>query len=518
MVLRLSNMNLQLRLVINKQCGGIEMNQHKFFQAAVVASLATAAVVTVAPVVDAAFNDVKPNTEGAIAIEKLSAMKIVNGYEDGTFRPGNGVTRAEAAKILTLLNTGGEEVSGYQSSFKDVPRGHWAYNYVSFANKFELLTGYGGGLFGTNDPLTRGQFAKILATQLAEPTPNIALPFKDVPKGAWFEDGVKVLLDLGITKGTTATTFSPNAPITREQLAIFLDRANLLDDIEVPDTTIPVSGNSDFAQFMKPNAVNDAEALQQLVKLVKTLGGDIEAANYYYAPEISASYIQDFAINEGKFLYTIYVPVQGDRFDYYHMFVDYKKDGPKSFELLSAAAFASEVKKENKGAVQLQAFINGLKKGEEYEDVYILPAGYDDIGMLYYDNSPLYFEFPTLQKQVFFVYHDSMMRSDTYAFELTPSYDGERYTYTQKQLQPYLTYNIPANYDVSYVDVQTAAGEQVDPVFDINYGKPFVLYALDPYNTAPTKGATVTITLHNFETDNEIEVQFVYNGTTFVKQ
>lgn len=66
--------------------------------------------------------------------------------------------------------------------------------------------------------------------------------------------------------------------------------------------------------------------------------------------------------------------------------------------------------------------------------------------------------------------------------------------------------------------MQTAAGEQVDPVFDINYGKPFVLYALDPYNTAPTKGATVTITLHNFETDNEIEVQFVYNGTTFVKQ
>lgn len=497
------------------------MNQHKFFQAAIVASLATASVVAVAPTVDAAFVDVKPNTEGAIAIEQLSSMGIVKGYEDGTFKPRNGVTRAEAAKILTLLNTGGQEAAGYESAFKDVPKNHWAYNYVSFADAHDLLTGYGNGLFGTNDALTRGQFAKILATQLKVPTPNIQLPFTDVPKGAWFEDGVKVLLSEGVTSGTSATTFSPNKAITREELAIFLYRANLLDgnvEVDRPNTSTPTDTNSNLAEFTKPGAANNAAALQKLVDVVKKLGGDIEAANYFYAPEISASYIQDYATNEGKFLYTVYVPNQKNDFDYYLMFVDYKEGGPQSFELLSAATFAAEVQKKNKGAAELQAFINRIKTGEEYEDIYILPAGYDDIGMLYYDNSPLYFEFSSLQKQVFFVYYDSMLRSETYAFELTPSYDGARYTYTQKQLKPYITYNVPQDYDVSYVEAQTASGAELDPVFDVNYGKPFLLFALDAYNTAPTKGTTVTVYLQHVETDREMEVQYVYDGTAFVKK
>lgn len=495
------------------------MKQQKFFQAAVVASLATAAVVAIAPVADAAFVDVKPNTEGAIAIGKLSSMKIVNGYEDGTFKPKNGVTRAEAAKILTLLNTGGNEVSGYTSSFKDVPKNHWAYDYVSFANNRSLLTGYGGNLFGANDLLTRGQFARILATQLAKPIPNITLPFTDVPKGVWFEDGVKVLLAEGITKGTTDTTFSPNTPITREQLAIFLDRAKLLDDVQGENNIkVPIDENDDFAKFMKPNTANDKAALQQLVDLVEKLDGGIEAANYYYVPEILPGYIDDFVFNEGTFLYTISVPANSNDYNYYYLFVEFTKDGAKSFELLSEAAFKEEVQKNNKGAAELQAFIDRLKTGEEYEDIYVIPAGYDDIGVLYSDNSPLYFEFTSLKKQVFFVYHDSMMRSDTYAFELTPSYNGKRYTYTQKQLQPYVTYDIPMNYDVSDVIVETATGEQLEPIFDINYGKPFVLYALDAYNTPPKKGTSVTIELQNFDTDREMEVQFVYNGNMFVKQ
>lgn len=504
------------------------MNQHKFFQAAVVASLATAAVVAVVPTAEAAFNDVKPGTEGAIAIEKLSAMNIVNGYQDGTFKPNNGVTRAEAAKILTLLNTGGEEVSGYESSFTDVPQTHWAYEFVGFANEFALLTGYGGGLFGAEDSLTRGQFAKILATQLEVPTPDVDLPFTDVPKDAWFEAGVKVLLDMGITKGTTETTFSPNTPITREQLAIFLDRANLLDEIEmpdvdepvteVPDTGVPAISASDFAEFLKPNTVKDAKALQQLVNFVKASGGEIEAANYYYAPEVSAGYVQDYVSNTGKFLYTVYVPTKGDDFEYYQLFVEFTEDGAQSFELLTAAAFAAEVQKQNKGAVELQAFMDSIATGEDYEDIYAIPAGYDEIGMLYYENSPQYFEFTSLKKQVFFVYYDSMLRSDTYAFELTPSYDGKRYTYTQKQLKPVITYTVPANYDVMYVEAKTASGQELGPVYDISYEKPFVLYALDAYNTAPSNGTTVTITLHDFEADKEIVVKFVYNGTTFVKQ
>ena len=229
-------------------------------------------------------------------------------------------------------------------------------------------------------------------------------------------------------------------------------------------------------------------------------------------------FVQDFALNEGKFLYTVYVPAQGDNYEYYYLFVDFTENGAKSFELLSEAAFKAEVQRDNKGAVELQAFMDGLVTGEEYEDIYIYPAGYDDIGMLYFDNSPLYLEFTSLNKQLFYVYHDSVERSDTYVFELTPSYDGNRYTYTQKQVQPYLTYSIPANYDLTYVEAYTADGELLDPVFDLNYEKPFVLYALDAYNTKPTKGAVVKITLHNFDTDKEIEVEFVYDGKSFVKQ
>ncbi len=105
------------------------------------------------------FKDVNGNTVAGKAIYKLVNAGILNGYEDGTFRPQNPLTRAELCKIVNLVfkYTEAEELT-----FSDVKKEDWYYSYVAIAKKAGYITGHADGTFKGNDYLTREQTCAII--------------------------------------------------------------------------------------------------------------------------------------------------------------------------------------------------------------------------------------------------------------------------------------------------------------------------------------------------------------------
>jgi hypothetical protein len=99
------------------------------------------------------------------AVEALVALDVINGYEDGTFRPTNTITRAEMAKILVEALGYGELVAGSESNFSDT-QGHWANGYVAIATGIGLTVGYPDGTFKPNNPITYNEAITMVVRAL----------------------------------------------------------------------------------------------------------------------------------------------------------------------------------------------------------------------------------------------------------------------------------------------------------------------------------------------------------------
>lgn len=106
--------------------------------------------------------------------------------------------------------------------YTDVQKGSWYYNAVSYMVQKGYMTGTSKTTFAPNKGLTRAEFVMVLYKVLGGKPVSISNPFNDVKKGSWYYDAVLWAYSKKITSGTTANTFSPDAPVTREQVAVFL--------------------------------------------------------------------------------------------------------------------------------------------------------------------------------------------------------------------------------------------------------------------------------------------------------
>ena len=87
------------------------------------------------------------------AVDALMSLGIVDGYTDGSYKPGNTVTRAEMAKLLVTALGHGDLAQGSESSFKDA-KGKWYDGFVAMAAGLELVTGYPDGTFKGDNPVS----------------------------------------------------------------------------------------------------------------------------------------------------------------------------------------------------------------------------------------------------------------------------------------------------------------------------------------------------------------------------
>lgn len=158
------------------------------------------------------------NTEDHVA--------YIIGYEDGTVRPGTNITRAEVATIFFRLLTDETRESYWSQSsgFTDVASGAWYNNAVSTLTRAGILDGYEDGSFRPNASITRAEFTKIAVSFFKHVGGASSNPFNDVPDSAWYAEFVKAAAELGLIDGYEDGTFRPNAPITRAEACTIVNR------------------------------------------------------------------------------------------------------------------------------------------------------------------------------------------------------------------------------------------------------------------------------------------------------
>jgi hypothetical protein len=169
------------------------------------------------------FSDVDQSNPFFIGITELHEMSAISGYSDGTFRWGNDATRAQLVKIVVIA-FGYPLNPGTTPTFSDVPTNHPFYNYIQTAYSNELISGYDDGTFRPYNNITRGQLSKIVvgAAHMALLIPTSAT-FSDVPVGSPFFAYVETAYGNGIVSGYSDGTFRPGNNATRGQLSKIVD-------------------------------------------------------------------------------------------------------------------------------------------------------------------------------------------------------------------------------------------------------------------------------------------------------
>lgn len=96
------------------------------------------------------------------AVTSLSDLRILSGYEDGSFKPENCLTRAEFAKMISTANGGiSDEDVPTEIEFSDVGTDHWAKNYILHCDVLKAINGYEDGTFKPNDYVSYAEAVKI---------------------------------------------------------------------------------------------------------------------------------------------------------------------------------------------------------------------------------------------------------------------------------------------------------------------------------------------------------------------
>ena len=148
--------------------------------------------------------------------------EITSGISPTTFGVKNACTRAQIVTFLYAA-AGKPDFEAGENPFTDVKEGKWYYDAVMWAVKTGVTGGMKPDYFGVNETCTRAQAVTFLYAMLGKPAFEAGEnPFTDVPEDKWFYEPVMWAVQNGVTGGTTATTFSPNAKCTRAQIVTFI--------------------------------------------------------------------------------------------------------------------------------------------------------------------------------------------------------------------------------------------------------------------------------------------------------
>ena len=110
-----------------------------------------------------AFSDITWTDDVFNAVSYLEDQNIVQGYDDGTFRPDNTINRAEFTKLLIEAAYHDEFDSyGDATCFDDVPAGEWYTKYICFANDMDIVEGYDDGNFEPDTTINFAEASKII--------------------------------------------------------------------------------------------------------------------------------------------------------------------------------------------------------------------------------------------------------------------------------------------------------------------------------------------------------------------
>jgi len=171
-----------------------------------------------------ALSDITGNRHET-AITRMVTAGVIRGYGDGTYRPARELNRGQLASLLARAIglevetceqgcTGPSDIAG--TTHADAIRA---------LIDAGVVQGFDDGTFRPGQLVTREQMATFLALAFELDLDDVTHPFTDVRAGSTHEAAIAALWRTGITSGTTDTTFRPRDHVRRDQMASLLDRA-----------------------------------------------------------------------------------------------------------------------------------------------------------------------------------------------------------------------------------------------------------------------------------------------------
>lgn len=147
---------------------------------------------------------------------------------------GGGLFVGASDELLDLV--AGEEKPSAPNEFTDLASTPWAVNAVNILAARGVISGRGDGKFYPADQVSRAEFVKMLITAFEiRLTSQSVLPFKDVEFGAWYYEPILIAYQKEIVNGVSDTAFEPNAPLTRQDMAVLLYKAMSVVNLVISD-------------------------------------------------------------------------------------------------------------------------------------------------------------------------------------------------------------------------------------------------------------------------------------------
>jgi len=202
--------------------------KNKLFLATIAAAVAIPAMV--APiqadaVVQKPFKDIAKSSPYYDIIHDMRDKGIISGYENGTFRANESISRKHAAALIGRAKELKSTVPFVQ--FKDVSKSNPYFNDIKKLQQAGIFKADAKGNFNPNQPISRAEMAKILTVSFDLKAKD-AKDFPDVPENHPSYNDVKALYSNGVTTGDDGL-FKPDASLTRAHYAVFMHRAMIME-------------------------------------------------------------------------------------------------------------------------------------------------------------------------------------------------------------------------------------------------------------------------------------------------
>ncbi|MGA4718514.1 N-acetylmuramoyl-L-alanine amidase [Fictibacillus nanhaiensis] len=171
----------------------------------------------------ATFSDVSDTYRAKEEIEYLVSKGIISGFSDGSFRPNQGVNRAETAVMIgKALKLNGIKRN---TNFSDVSSSSFASGYIQSAVEEGIITGYGDGTFRPGKTVTRSEMSILLARAFMLTKTSDTINFNDVYPSSAAYTSINKITTAGISTGYANGTFRPSTITNRADFSVFLARS-----------------------------------------------------------------------------------------------------------------------------------------------------------------------------------------------------------------------------------------------------------------------------------------------------
>jgi hypothetical protein len=210
------------------------------------------------------FKDVSSSDANAIYITYLANQGLINGFPDGTYRPAEGLTRAQAAVLF--CQAGGISPVGGESTFSDVSSDHWAAPYITAAAQAGYITGFPDGSFHPEESLSRCQGMSLFLRLTHQSLNEAELPpLLDIDRSHWAAPALATALAAGMIETVETNAINPDQPLNRGDLARALsllltqapdlNQRELIGSLKVQKGTVElIKSGSNKAQTLSTNS------------------------------------------------------------------------------------------------------------------------------------------------------------------------------------------------------------------------------------------------------------------------